>query len=163
MPPTKGPGEPFRNCPIVDTTPKIPSNNARFIWIVVFISVAIVVAIFGAIALMVLGIFKLVDNSDSHRCGLAIVQHDPDAIRMLGEPIQQKGFTGGSTSTTNGKLTEDLTFTVSGPLGEAAVEAHGVRSQLESHLDVRMGRNGQSQTIYSGPFDCPALHEGSAK
>jgi hypothetical protein len=163
LPPTKGPGEPFRNCRIVDTTPKNPSNNARFIWIVVFISVAIVVAIFGAIALMVLGIFKLVDNSDSHRCGLAIVQHDPDAIRMLGEPIQQKGFTGGSTSTTNGKLTEDLTFTVSGPLGEAAVETHGVRSQLESHLEVRMGRNGQSQTIYSGPFDCPALHEGSAK
>ena len=163
MPPTKGPDEPFRNCRIVDTTPKNPSNNVRFIWIVVFISVAIVVAIFGAIALMVLGIFKLVDNSDSHRCGLAIVQHDPNAIRMLGEPIQQKGFTGGSTSTSNGKLTEDLTFTVAGPLGEAAVEAHGVRSQLESHLEVRMGRNGQSQTIYSGPFDCPALHEGSSK
>ena len=163
MPSTKGPGEPFRNCRIVDTTPKNPSNNARFIWIVVFISVAIVVAIFGAIALMVLGIFKLVDNSDSHRCGLAIVQHDPAAIRMLGEPIQQKGFTGGSTSTSNGKTTEDLTFTVAGPLGEAAVEAHGVRSQFESHLDVRLGRNGQSETVYSGPFDCPALHKGSDK
>jgi hypothetical protein len=143
----------------VDTTPK--NNNARIIWIVVFAGVALVVAIIVAIVLMVLGIFKLVDNTESHRCGLAIVQHDPSAIRMLGEPIQQKGFTGGNTSTTNGKTTQDLTFTVTGPLGEATVEANGVKSPLESHLEVRLGRNQQSQTIYSGPLDCPALHEGS--
>jgi Cytochrome oxidase complex assembly protein 1 len=145
----------------VDSTQK--PSNARIIWIVVFAAVAIVVAIIAAVIFMVLGIFKLVDNAGAHRCGLAIVQHDPAAIRMLGEPIQQKGFTGGSTNTTNGKTTEDLTFTVAGPLGEATVEAIGVKSQLESRLDVRMGRNGQSTTIYSGPFDCPALHEGSTQ
>ena len=145
----------------MDTTPK--NNNARVIWIVVFVVVAIVVAIVAAVVMLVLGIFKIVDNTESHRCGLAIVQHDPAAIRMLGEPIQQKGFTGGNTSTTNGKTTQDLTFTVAGPLGEATVETSGIKSALESHLEVRLGRDQQSQTIYSGPLDCPALHEGSSK
>jgi hypothetical protein len=146
---------------IVDTTPK--HNNTRLIWIVVFVAVAIVVGIVGAVVMLVLGIFKIVDNTESHRCGLAIVQHDPAAIRMLGEPITQKGFTGGSTNSTNGKTTQDLTFTVAGPLGEATVEANGVKSDLESHLEVKIGRDQQSQTIYSGPLDCPALHEGSTK
>jgi hypothetical protein len=138
-------------------------GNARFIWIAVFVSVAIVILLFAGIAAFVLGIFKLVDKTDGHRCGLAIVQHDPAAIRMLGSPIEQKGFTGGSSSTENGTLTEDLTFTVAGPLGQATVEAKGMRSQLDSHLEVRFGRNQQSQTIYSGPFDCLALHERPAK
>lgn len=145
----------------MDTTPK--NNNARIIWIVVFAAVALVIAIFTAIVLLVLGIFKLVDNTDTHRCGLALVQQDPAAIRMLGEPIEQKGFTSGKTDTTNGKTTDHLTFTVAGPLGQATVEADGVKSDLESRLEVRMGRDQQSQTIYSGPLDCPALHKGPSK
>jgi hypothetical protein len=155
----QGPGAPFRNCPVVSP----PSNNARIIWIVVFVAVAFVAVLCAGVGAMVIGIFKLMDNTDAHRCGLAMVQHDPAAIRMLGEPIQQKWFTGGTSNSTNGKLEEDLTFTVAGPLGQATVEANGVRSQLESHLVVRMGRDQQSQTIYSGPFDCPALHEGPSK
>jgi hypothetical protein len=139
------------------------SSSTRFIWIAIFASLAIVLLIFLGIGMFVIGLFKIVDNTDAHRCGLAIVQHDPAAIQMLGEPIQQKGLTGGTSSNDNGKLTERITFTVAGPLGEAAVEADGTRSQLESHLEVRFGRGGQSQTAYSGPFDCPALHQGAAK
>jgi hypothetical protein len=139
------------------------SGNARFIWIAVFVSVAIAVLLLVAVGAFFLGIFKLMDNADAHRCGLAIVQRDPAAIRLLGQPIAQKGLTGGSSSSDNGKLTEDITFTVAGPLGQATVEASGTRSQLDSHLVIRFGRDQQSQTIYSGPFDCPALHERPSK
>jgi hypothetical protein len=141
----------------------VNKSTTRFIWIAVFASIAIVLLLLAAAGVGVLGLLKLVDNTDSHRCALAIVQHDPDAIKMLGSPIEQKGFTGGSTATNNGALTEKITFTVAGPLGEAAVEANGERSQLDSHLTVRFGRDQQSQTIYSGPFDCPALHEKAPK
>jgi hypothetical protein len=136
--------------------------NARIVWIVVFVSVAIVLLVVGGIAAFAVGMFKLMDNTDSHRCALALVRQNQAAIAMLGQPIQQKGFTNGKTDNDNGKLTESLTFTVTGPLGEATVQADGVRSQLESHLDVRFGRDQQSQTIYSGPLDCPALHERPA-
>jgi Cytochrome oxidase complex assembly protein 1 len=138
-------------------------TGKRIMWIVIFVIVAFVAMLCAGAAALFFGIMKLVDASDAHRCGLAMVQHNPAAIRMLGSPIVQKGFTGGSTSTDNGKEVQDLTFTVSGPLGEATVEAKGTRSQLDSHFEVRLGRNQQSQTIYSGPFDCPALHERPTK
>jgi hypothetical protein len=141
----------------------VNKSTNRFIWIAVFASIAIVLLLLAAAGVGVLGLLKLVDNTDSHRCALAIVQQNPDAIKMLGSPIAQKGFTGGSTSSSNGDLTEKITFTVAGPLGEAAVEANGERSQLDSHLTVRFGRDQQGQTIYSGPFDCPALHEKAPK
>jgi len=151
---TQGPGRRFRNRPVM---------NARTVWIVVFVSVAVVLLVVGGIAAFAVGLFKLLDNTDSHRCALSLVQNNQAAIGMLGQPIDQHGFTNGSSNDDNGKLTEHFTFTVAGPLGEATVEADGVRSQLESHLEVRFGRNQQSQTIYSGPLDCPALHERPAK
>lgn len=138
-------------------------TGKRIIVIVVFVVVAFVAMLCAGAAALFFGIMRIVDASDAHRCGLAIVQQNPAAIRMLGSPIAQKGFTGGSTNTDNGKEVQDLTFTVAGPLGEATVEAKGTRSQLDSHFEVRFGRDQQSQTIYSGPFDCPALHERPAK
>jgi hypothetical protein len=155
---SQGPDAPFRNCASVDK-----KGTSRLIWIVIFVVVGFVALLCAGGVALFFGIMKAIDNTDAHRCALAIVQHDPAAIRMLGNPIVQKGFTGGSTSTDNGKETDDLTFTVSGPLGEATVEAKGTKSQLESHFEVLLGRNQQSQTIYSGPFDCPALHEGPSK
>jgi Cytochrome oxidase complex assembly protein 1 len=138
-------------------------GTSRLLWIVIFAVVALIALICAGAAALFFGIMRVVDNTDAHRCALAIVQHDPAAIRMLGSPIAQKGFTGGSTNSENGKETTDLTFTVSGPLGDATVEAKGTKSQLESQFEVLLGRDQQSQTIYSGPLDCPALHEGPSK
>jgi len=132
--------------------------NRGLVALIVGISCAVVLLIVGGIVVLVLGIFKLMDRADAHVCGLAYVQKSPDAAQMLGTPIAQKGFTGGSTSDTNGEVHERLTFTVAGPNGEAFVVSEGSRSPLGSHLTVRMGRNGDSTTIYDGPFDCPELH-----
>ena len=125
---------------------------------VVLIVLLIAVAIAGFVVALVLGIFKLLDRTAAHVCGLALVQRSPAAIKLLGSPIEQQGFTGGRTTNTNGENYERLTFWVRGPLGEAFVVSQGDRSPIGSHLDVRLGRNGVAETIYSGPFDCPELH-----
>lgn len=112
----------------------------------------------GFVVTLVLAIFKLIDRAPAHVCGLALVQRSPAAIQLLGSPIEQHGFTGGRTTNTNGEDYERLTFWVRGPLGDAFVVSEGHRSPIGSNLEVRMGRNGVGETIYSGPFDCPELH-----
>lgn len=133
--------------------------NRGVVGLIVGIVAAVVLFALGLVVVLVFGIFKVMDRADAHVCGLAYVQRSTAARRMLSAPIVQDGFTGGRTSDANGELYERLTFNVSGPLGKAFVVSEGSRSPLGSHLRVTIGRNGEGQTIYSGPFDCPELHE----
>jgi hypothetical protein len=98
------------------------------------------------------------DRSDAHVCGLAAVRRSPAAAQLVGAPIEQKGFTAGSSSSNNGELTERVTFTVEGPKGSAFVVSEGRRSPLASHLVVSAGRDQRSIIVYAGPFDCAELH-----
>lgn len=132
--------------------------NLRVIWIVTFVVLVVVGGLVAVIVTFVLGMFHLMDHTDAHVCGLAAVRRSPVATALLGTPIVQQGVTGGSTSSENGELTQRITFTVKGPRGSAYVVSEGRRSPLESHLQVKLGRDEQAQTVYSGPFDCPELH-----
>lgn len=131
----------------------------RLVVLAVLIVVVIVALAIGFVVAVTLSIFRLVDRTPAHVCGLAIVQRSPAALKLLGSPIEQHGFTGGRSSSTNGEDDERITFWVRGPLGDAFVLSEGKRSPLGSHLSVRIGRGGKSVQIYSGPFDCPGLHQ----
>jgi len=137
-----------------DRAPRKPPERRLVIQIlaIVFLVTALLVVA------LVMGILKLLDARPAHVCGLALVQRSPVAINLIGSPIEQRGITSGRTTSGNGDDYERLTFWVRGPLGDAFVVAVGDRSPIGSHLDVRIGRNGQGETIYSGPFDCPELH-----
>lgn len=142
-----------------------PSSSAasgpparRLVILILTIVFLIAVLIVVLVLALVFVIFKIVDRQPAHVCGLALVQRSPAAIKLLGSPIEQHGLTGGRTSSTNGEDYERLTFWVRGPLGDAFVVSEGSRSPIGSHLRVRIGRSGEGQTIYSGPFDCPELH-----
>lgn len=133
-------------------------NRRVVFWIV---GAAFAVALFAValVAGIVLLVFSVVDRTPARVCGLAIVRRSPAAVRLVGTPISQKGFTGGRSSETNGELYERITFNVTGPRGDAFVLSEGSRSPLGSHLTIKIGRDQQSETIYSGPFDCPELHQ----
>ena len=131
--------------------------NMRVVWIVTFVLLVVVVGCVAAGTTLVLSLLHVMDRSDAHVCGLAAVRRSPRAAAMVGTPIAQSGLTGGSSSSQNGELNERITFTVRGPRGEAFVVAEGHRSPIDSHLEVRMGRDQRSVTVYSGPFSCPEL------
>ena len=133
-------------------------NLRRWIWLGVILGVLLIAALAAGVTLLAFSLLRMMDRADAHVCGLAAVRRSPAAALLLGKPIEQRGLTGGSTSTENGETTEDVRFTVAGPRGTAYVVAQGRRSPIESHLVVRIGRNGRSETIYSGAFDCPELH-----
>ena len=130
----------------------------RLVWIAVLIGFVVVAIAIGFVVAVTLFIFRVVDQTPAHVCGLAFVQRSPAAIELIGSPIEQHGLTGGRSSSTNGEEDARMTFWVRGPLGDAFVVSEGHRSPLGSHLNVRIGRNGNSVPIYSGPFDCPELH-----
>jgi hypothetical protein len=132
--------------------------NRRVLWIVLGCAFLFVGVISGFVFLLLLGIFKLMDRTSAHLCGLAMVQRSPAAAKLVGTPIRQTGFTGGRSNDTNGELNERITFNVAGPLGSAFVLAAGTKSPIASHLTVTIGREGRGETIYDGPFDCPELH-----
>ncbi|HEU5479900.1 MAG TPA: cytochrome c oxidase assembly factor Coa1 family protein [Candidatus Tumulicola sp.] len=135
--------------------------ESRVVWIVVGVVLAVFVVTGTLVGLAVafgFTLFRLMDRTPAHVCGLAAVRSSPIAAALVGTPIEQRGFTGGSSSSENGELNERITFTVAGPRGSAFVRAEGRRSPLDSHLEVRIGRNGRSAIVYSGPFDCPELH-----
>ena len=132
--------------------------NPRVIWIVAIAVLIVIVAFVASIVAFAIALLSMMDRTDAHVCGIAAVRSSPVATALVGTPVAQQGFTGGSTSSQNGELTERITFTVKGPLGSASVVSEGHRSPLASHLNVVIGRDQQSQTVYSGPFDCPELH-----
>lgn len=133
--------------------------NRRVVVLIVGIVAAVVLFAVAMLVVIALGVLKLMDRADARVCGLAIVQRSPAAARLVGSPIAQKGFTAGRTSQNNGELYERITFNVTGPRGDAFVLSEGSRSPLGSHLTVTIGRDQRSETIYSGPFDCPELRE----
>jgi hypothetical protein len=132
--------------------------NPRVFWIVGIALLVVVIAFVASVVVFALAILGMMDRSDAHVCGIAAVRSSPAAALWVGTPIAQQGFTGGSSSSENGELTERVTFTVKGPRGSAFVVSEGHRSPLASHLSVVIGRDQRSETVYSGPFDCPDLH-----
>ena len=133
--------------------------RGRLVILIVAFAVGIVVFALALAAVIVFSVFRLLDRTDTHVCGLAIVQRSAVAADLIGTPIVQRGVTGGRTTGSNGETYQRLTFWVRGPKGEAYVMSEGDKSPLGSHLTVRVGRNGQGSTIYSGPLDCPELHQ----
>src|ERR1700729_1088948 len=130
----------------------------RLIWIVVLVATAFATVLVAGVSLLTLSMLHLMDRTDARVCGLAAVRRSPVALRLVGSPVAQRGFTRGASSSENGEMTESVRFTVTGPRGEAFVASEGHRSPLDSHLVVRIGRDQRSDVIYSGPFDCPELH-----
>ena len=133
--------------------------NARVVWIIVGVVLALLLAGVAVVVLLIFSVFKLMDRTDAHVCGLAAVTKSQQVAALLGTPIEQHGLTGGSSNSDNGVLTESITFTVGGPNGEASVLSKGTRSASESHLTVTVTKGDQSITAYDGTFDCPELQK----
>lgn len=140
----------------MSSAPRIATR--RLIAVGLLLAFAIVAITVGFVGALTSFIFRLIDRTPAHVCGLALVQRSPAAIGLVGSPIAQHGLTGGRTRSSNGEDYQHITFWVRGPSGDAFVASEGVRSPLGSHLDVRIGRKGASELVYSGPLDCPELH-----
>jgi len=137
----------------------VPTVNRRVLVVVIGAAcVAVLLLVAAGVQIFYL-VVSAMDRTPSHVCGLAYVRRSPAAVALLGTPIAQKGITAGRTSRNGQELSERITFTAAGPRGEAFVLAEGSRSPLGSQLTVTIGRDLRSRIVYSGPLDCPELHD----
>ena len=89
-----------------------------------------------------------------------IVQHDPAAIRMLGEPIQQKGLHRRIDVDQQRQAHRGPYVTVAAPLAKRPSKRTASLA-FESHLDVRLGRNGRAKRSTPGRSTARRFTKGS--
>jgi hypothetical protein len=101
------------------------------------------------ILLIVIGfvimVFSFIRNNDAVEMAMTAARSTPEAVTVLGEPIEKGWWVTGSINTENGKQSADVRVPVTGPAGEGVVHLVGtcddgqawVFTVLQLQLDQR--------------------------
>lgn len=134
--------------------PLLPKHKKFLVPIIFLLAVMVV----GSVAGVLIG-FSSIKSSDAFKATLATLEADPAVKQHVGLPIEAGTIVIGKHDKNNG--TYDLTFTITGPVGKAAV-----RSRCEqfvddepwevTYLDIGVGgREGTVHTLVGDPDDLP--------
>ncbi len=124
----------------------------------------LIVTVVGGLAMVAL-IFAIMRSTDPYQHALQRVQHDPEIVAVLGEPITPGWYVLGNIESSGASGTAALVIPVSGPRGRASVllESRKVRGQwqfdylavnVEGRADsiVLVGPEAQSRHPQVGPI-----------
>jgi hypothetical protein len=75
----------------------------------------------GFVALLLAVVFGAIKSSGPYTESLAAVNQHPKAQQMLGDPIEAGFFVAGSVNVSGSSGNADISYSVSGPKGEATV------------------------------------------
>jgi Fungal protein of unknown function (DUF1783). len=89
-------------------------------------SILLVLAVLGGAAL-VFGVFGVIKRSDIYTQARDRASSDPRVIAALGQPIKTGWMVSGSVEVKNQSGNANLSFPISGPKGDAKVEAVATR------------------------------------
>lgn len=141
-----------------DKLPLLPRRKKFLIPIIILLAVTLV----GSIAGILFG-FSSIKNSEAYQATTAeLARHD--VVRQhVGQPFDSGWLVLGKHDKTNG--TYDLTFTITGPAGEAAVRSRCERDADDdpwevTYLDIGVGgREGDVYTLVGDPDNKPGSRE----
>ena len=94
------------------------------------IAVLVLAFIAGILAL----IFGIMRSSEPFQQAVAEVQHNPQAVRALGEPIKIGWFLSGSISTSGDSGEAELSIPVSGPVDKGTLYVEAYKSEDVWHF-----------------------------
>ena len=100
---------------------------------------------------------NIMDRTDAHVCGIAAVRSSPVATALVGMPVEQQGFTGGSTSSQNGELTSGLRLPSKARADLPTVVSDGHCSRIASRLAFVF----ESRILPVRPFTRPSTAPSS--
>ncbi len=112
-------------------------------------TVLIIVGICAA-AFVFLGffIFRSLSNSEAARLGMEQLQASPEAVRLLGEPIQRGWLVQGSINVSNSSGHAELAIPVKGAVGKGKLYVVAEKKMgLWTLEDVQVEVEGQPQRI----------------
>lgn len=95
----------------------------KWAWAGVIVWVTLVLAGIGLIFVIMSGL----RDSDAHVMALRQARQNPEAVKILGEPIEDGWFTSGEITVSGPKGNADISFSVSGPKGEGKLFVSAVR------------------------------------
>ena len=104
------------------------------------------------VAFLVLVIFGALKQTDVYKTAVARAKSNPQVIAALGQPIEEGWFLSGSTETSGGSGTANISIPISGPKGKGTIYAEATKSAGEwnySKLVVKVDSTGE--TIDLGP------------
>ncbi len=95
------------------------------------IMAVLVLALIAGILALIFGIMR---SSEPFQQAMAEVQHNPQAVRALGEPIKIGWFLSGSLSTSGDSGEAELSIPVSGPVDKGTLYVEAYKSEDVWHF-----------------------------
>lgn len=136
-----------------DKLPLLPRRKKFLIPIIILLALTLV----GSIAGVLFG-FASIKNSEAFKATTDELEQHAEVRQFVGQPFDSGWLVLGKHDQTNG--TYDLTFTITGPAGEAAVRSRCEREAEDdpwqvTFLDIGVGgRDGEVYTLVGDP-DAP--------
>ncbi|KAA3621633.1 MAG: hypothetical protein DWP94_10115 [Flavobacterium sp.] len=86
------------------------------------LAIILIVAFAGSI---IWGVTSLMSDSQAYQDAMDAATNNPKVVRLLGEPVEPDGMTGGSVHYSNGYGTAELTIPIKGPNGKGTIRVEG--------------------------------------
>jgi hypothetical protein len=90
----------------------------------------------GGCAGLIFSLMHLLRSSQPARDGLAALTSNPEAVALIGEPMNEGLWLSGSISLTNDDGEAELSIPVSGPLGAGTLRVVGFKTEGQWRYDV---------------------------
>jgi len=130
-----------------NTTPAQRSWFARnWPWFVPVVVLAPLLTCVGFVTLLGVLVFGLIKNSDPYNDSLQAAQQSPALQAELGTPIEPGFMVFGEIKLNNNSGDADISYTVSGPSGDATVYVVGTKSAGQwtyQTMDAQVDATGQ--------------------
>lgn len=117
------------------TTSPTPSSLPRrswwsrnWKWFVPTGCLSLFVLFLAFVAVLVFVVFAAMKSSDVYKAAVARAKASPAVTQALGSPLQEGMFVSGSTNTSGGSGSADLSIPVSGPKGKGTIYVTATKS-----------------------------------
>lgn len=134
-----------------------PKSRMSRKWIYLLIGLVVLMPlVIGGFVLALLGgaFFLGVKATDEYECAIGTLRANPEAKRLLGEPIEPSLFAVGSFSLKGRDRTVTFTTTVTGPKGSGELSVVSVRDGFNSDFLMSIEVDGQRTAIHTGGYPC---------
>lgn len=128
-------------------------------WLIPVGAASLLALIVAVIALFLAGLFGLIRRSEPYQHALAAAQSHPQLVAALGEPLAPGFAVMGNIETSNADGSANLSFSVTGPKGEARIHvvAEQTRGQWRYEvIEADAGEAGRIDLLAAAPAAVPA-------
>lgn len=134
-----------------------PKSRMSRKWIYLLIGLVVLMPlVIGGFVLALLGgaFFLGVKATDEYECAISTLRANPEAKRLLGEPMEPSFFASGAFSLKGRDRNVTFTTTVTGPKAAGDLSVVSVRDAFNSDFLMSLEVGGQRTAIHADKYPC---------